>query len=173
MTRRGEPATPKQRAALERGQRIKRERAAQAKKEGRMPAGDRWAMLLDGRLTVKDLDDDEIAKMRVRGRDGTFSGRRPAIPSHLAQEWQAEGIRRATDMFRTAAPLAVKRLLEIASDPDTKDSDAVRALQIVLDRGLGKVPETIRVQGQSPFDALLDGAVDLDREMADLSDDDG
>lgn len=157
-------------ANLAKGRNAKKKIAEQAYEEGRDSAPVRWAKLLDGTITVRDLDDDEIAKMRVKQKDGTFGpGRR--LPSHLAIAFQQEGIRRANDMFRTAAPQAVKRLLEIAADPDTRDGDAIRALSVVLDRALGKTPETIRVEQGSLFEEFLKGAgdVDLDRDMGDVA----
>jgi hypothetical protein len=168
MPKRGEAATPAQRAALERGQARKRAQQKVAKEKGLPRAADRWAMLLSGELLVSELDDDEIAKGRVRGADGGFAGRRRAMPSHLVQQFQAEAVRRATNMFREAAPTAVKRLLEIAGDPDTKDSDAIRALSLVLERSLGKVPDTIRVETQDDWGRLIEDALgrgNIDRSM--------
>lgn len=158
-------ATEAGRANLAKGRESKERQRAEAREAGIPTARERWAMLLSGTITVKDLDDDEITKMKVRGADGGFTGRRPAIPSHLAHQWQQEAISRATAKFRTAAPEAVERLIDIANDPDTKTSDAIRALALVLERGLGKVPDTIRIEGQSPFDALLHEALDVDRDL--------
>ena len=155
------------RANLAKGREVKDAARAKAREEGREPASSRWAKLLSGTLTVKDLDDEELAKMRVRGKDGGFSGSRKPIPSHLAQQMQQEAIKRANDQFRLAAPKAVKRLLEIAEDSETKDADAIRALQIILERSLGKTPEVIRIDGASPFDAVTMEALGLDRDVAD------
>lgn len=112
-------------------------------------------MLLDGRLTVADLDDEEIRKMRVRGADGGFAGRRPAIPSHIAQQMQAEAIKRAQEKFRNAAPRAVDALIELANDPDIKPGDRIRALTLVLERSLGKVPDTVRVEAADAWGKLM------------------
>lgn len=154
-------------ANMAKGRETKRKKREAAIAAGQPKASDRWAMLLDGRLTVQDLDDDEIDKMRVRGADGGFSGRRHAIPSHLAQQWKQEAIRRATEQFHNATPKAVKRLIEIANDEDTKTGDAIRALQLVLERGLGKVPDTVRIEGQTPWDAALRDALPVDRNLVD------
>lgn len=151
-----------QKKNLASGQKKRKERLATGKQE---KASERWAKLLDGTLSVRDLDEDEIEKMRVRGKGGEFSGRAPAIPSHLAREFRNEGIRRATEMFHTAAPKAVKRLLDIADDPDTKDADAIRALDIVLNRGLGKTPEVIRVEASNEFERVAE-AIIIDRGLA-------
>lgn len=160
------------RANLAKGRAAKDKARAEARARGQESASERWKKLLSGTLTVQDLDDEELAKMRVRGRDGGFSGSRKAIPSHLAQQMQQEAIKRANDQFRLAAPAAVKRLLEIASDEDTKDTDAIRALQIVLERALGKTPEVIRVEGQTVIDGITMEALGLDRQMADEPADD-
>lgn len=155
--------TPAQKAGLEKGVTGRQERLKKGKKETQ---GERWAKLLDGTLTVRDLDDDEIEKMRVRGKGGEFSGRPNRMPSHLAREFRNEAIRRAGELFTHAAPRAVKRLLEIADDPDTKDADAIRALDIVLNRGLGKTPEVVRVEAANGFDRVAE-AIIVDRGLAD------
>lgn len=171
----GKKQTPAQKAAaaanLAKGRASKEEARRKAKEqpENTMTAGERWAMLLDGTLTVRDLDDEEIRKMRVRSVDGTFNGAGRRLPSHLAVQFQQEAIRRATEMFRTAAPRAVERLLEIADDPDAKHSDVIKALSLIMDRGLGKVPETLRVEGASAWDVLGAEAAGLDRDLADLA----
>jgi hypothetical protein len=155
---------------LAKGRAKKARETAKAHEEERPPAGERWAKLLDGTLDVKDLDDEELARMQVRGRDGGFAGRKRSVPSHLAQKMKDEAIRRAQEQFRLFAPKAVKRLLEIADDPDTKPADAIRALDIALNRGLGKTPETVKIIQDRWGDMLDDvSAMDVDRDMADAT----
>jgi plasmid stability protein len=168
----GKAPTAKQVAAgkanLARGRQTKQTMAEKAKAAGRETRADRWARLLDGSLTVRDLDDEEIANMQVRAADGTFGGkRRNSIPSHLAQQMRAESVRRANDMLRTAGPKAVKRLLEIAEDPDTKDTDAIRALALVMERALGKVPDKVIVEGVDRWGQTLNDVTDVavDRDL--------
>lgn len=102
--------------------------------------------------------------MRVKGPGG-FVGRAPTLPSHLVQAFHREALKRAHDRIRTAVPEAVKGLLAIANDPDAKDSDRIKAYSILMDRGMGRVPETIRVEAADTWGDLLDsamGAVDRD-----------
>jgi hypothetical protein len=157
---------------LEKGRKSKDAQRKKAKKEGRPKAGDRWAKLLDGTLTVKDLDDQEVAKMRVRGADGGFTGKGRAIPSHLAQAFHQEAISRANDKLRTAAPEAVQALLDIGRDPDVKEGDRVRALMYVVDRALGKTPETVNIKSDDPWADLIrnGGTVRDARDLAALAD---
>lgn len=166
--------TAAQRAAasenLAKGRKKKIEQRKQAKASGAMTAKERWAMLLDGRLTVRDLDNQEISRMQVRGAGGGFDGkRRTYMPSHLAEQFHRESIRRANEMLRTAAPEAVKALLAIGTDPDVKEGDRIRALMYVVDRSLGKTPDVLRVEGESKFDGMLAEAIGLEREGIDAS----
>lgn len=168
--------TPKSLAAgqanLARGRALKAEARSRAKEAGTPKAKERWASLVDGSLSVSDLDDEEIKRMAVRGADGGFAGKRRAVPSHLAQQFRNEAIKRAVDRFRMAAPDAVRGLLDIAADPEAKHSDRIKAYSIILDRSLGRTPETIRVVGESEWDALgrdLAG-LDVDRDLVDLAD---
>jgi hypothetical protein len=163
--------TPAQRKAaaanLARGHEA-REMVEQSKAKGkRETRPQRWAKLLDGSLTVRDLDDEELARMQVRDAAGTLGGTRYMIPSHLAQQMRAESVRRANDMLRTAGPKAVKRLLEIAEDPDTKDTDAIRALALVMERALGKVPDKVIVEGVDRWGQTLNDVTDVavDRDL--------
>lgn len=158
------------RANLEKGRKQRQEKRDAAKTDPKPSARTRWRQLLDGTLTVKQLDDEEITRMRVKGVDGTFNGPPPAkMPSHLAQAFHQEAIRRANDKIRTAAPEAVQALLDIGRDPDVKEGDRIRALMYVIDRGLGKTPDVIRVEGESKFDQMLSDAIGLDRDMADAA----
>lgn len=172
-TKRARPATEAElaagRANLAKGRARKAAARAAAQEEDRTTAGERYAMLMDGRLKVEDLDDDELAKARLRSADGTFNGRGKKLPPHIVTQMQAESLKRAQAMFAGAAPAAVKRLLEIAADPDTKDSDAIRALQLVMERSMGKVPDTVRVEAADAWGKLLREASpdQIDRDMGD------
>ena len=120
-------------------------------------------MLLDGRLTVRDLDDKEVQKMRVKGADGTFNGRSRRLPSHLAQAFAAEQVRRATEDIRKALPTATREALRILNDPDVSEVAKIGLIKEIWNRNLGKTPEVVRIEGQSKFDQILDAAILIDR----------
>jgi hypothetical protein len=153
---------------LAKGRETMIKRRAEAKANGAVPVGDRWAMLLDGRLSVRDLDDKEIKKMRPRGIDGGFSGRPRRLPSHIIQAFTDERIRRAKDGIAKVLPTAIEEAKRILEDPEAKDSDKIKVMAMVWDRNLGKNPETIRVQADDPFAAALREVV-VDRDLADLA----
>lgn len=156
-------------ANLARGRKSTEERRKKAKEMGLETGPQRWARLLDGSLTVRDLDDDEIKNMYVRNADGGFAGKRRTIPSHIAQQFHSEAIRRSNDRLRSAAPEAVQALIDIGKNPAVKESDRVRALMYVVDRALGKTPETMVVKAEDRFADLLGDAIVEDRDLGDMS----
>ena len=173
-TRRSGPGTSQPSAAqksagtanLAKGRAEKEARAQEARANGRMSGKERWARLLDGTLTVRDLDDEEITRMKVRAKDGSFNKGR-VLPSHIAQQFHHEAIRRSNDKLRSAAPEAVQALIDIGKNPAVKESDRVRALMYVVDRALGKTPENVVLKSEDKFADLLDDAASLldDRDL--------
>ena len=127
--------------------------------------------MLDGTLKVEDLSDQEIRRNRVAADNGVFSGSAPRLPSHLVAKFQNEALKRAQSRFLTAAPEAVQALINMGTDPDVSEAVRVRALQLVLERALGKTPDTVHVTTHDKWGALLgDGLLD-DRALADLAGD--
>lgn len=154
-------------ANLAKGRQAKKDIAAAAREDGLMKAKDRWAMLIAGTLTVKDLDDKEVEKMKVRNADGTMGGKRRAIPSHLIQQFTQEQLVRANAKMRRALPETINVLVEILNDGSAKHSDRLRAAQMLQDRILGKAPETVRIQEVNEWDSMFTDAVDIDRNGLD------
>jgi hypothetical protein len=151
-----------QKANLKRGKELKAlQRAANA---DHPTANERWALLLSGQITVRDLDDAEVKKMRVRGKGGGFDGRPRALPSHIAQAFAAEQQRRLKDKVRKAVPEALEALVDIMRDPEHKDRKAVA--QWFLERELGKTPDVIRVEESNTFERLSEEVL-VDRGLAD------
>lgn len=170
MRKVGEPATAKQRAAglanLNKG-RNKRTKALKENTDT-PTAPERWAMLLSGQLTVKDLDDEEINRGRLRGKGGEFSGRARAIPSHILAQIEAERQTRWKRDITDAVPAAIEALVDIMSDPEHKDR--AKMAQWFVERAMGKTPEVVQVQSGSDWDRLSEAVV-VDRGMADGADD--
>jgi hypothetical protein len=170
VTKRGATATAKQRAALDAGRAAKADAIKKAKAEGRPKAKDRWAALLSGGLLVSDLEDEELKRMQLRNAGGTFGGKPHAIPSHIAQKMRAEWLKRGNSMLESYYHDAIKVLHQVATSPDAKEGDAIRAASIIVERVGGKVPETVRViTEEDPWGATLADGVDDDRSMADFA----
>lgn len=140
----------------------------QAKDAGLDPAPVRWAQLLDGTITVRDLDDEELERFRMRSKDGLMSGRPAMVPSHIAQAMRSEGIRRFQETIENSLLKIADTLLDIMENGE-KDSDKIRAADILSNRILGKAPETITVRAETGFEELLreTSGIDIDRERVD------
>jgi hypothetical protein len=152
---------------LAKGREAKARKRAEAKAAGLPTAGARWAMLLDGTLTVSDLDDEEIRRGRVRGADGGFTGRRHSVPSHLMAEFQKELLRRAESKFKESVVDAIELYSKVVNDEDAKYSDRLKAADKIIERVFGKTPETIRIEGADKFESVIGDALFVDRDMAD------
>lgn len=161
----GEPATAKQRAAglanFEKGRQARKEALAQPGPTTK----ERWAMLLSGQLSVKDLDDEEIQKMALKGKGGKFQGGRRAVPSHLIAAFEAERRVRWKRDILDAVPDAIEALLDIIQDPEHKDRG--KHAQWFVEHALGKNPDVLQVQAGSEFDRVAGAAIDIDRGLAD------
>lgn len=167
MTRKGDAATPAQRAALDAGRKARADKLAKSTDEDR--AAVRWAKLLDGTITVADLDDEEVSRMRVRGKSGGFAGRGPTVPSHLIQQFQSEQMKRTKTILSKHLLKGAEEIGKILSDPEAKDADKIKAFALLADRILGRNPETVHVKAEDPWAAMLAAGASLG-EVRDLSD---
>lgn len=156
-------ATDAQKAAMAKG-RASRASKLEARKQGPRATKSRHQMLLDGELTVADLDGDELEHFRGRDIDGEFKGRIRPIPSKLAAQIRQRLLNKMQANIEGFLPAAVQILKDIAESSE-QDSARVNAVNLILQRGAGKVPDVVRVGAEDPWDAILgdvlrDGALD-------------
>lgn len=167
---RSEAAKQAGRANLQRGREKREEKKRAHQEAGGETRKQRWARLLDGSLTVRELDDVEIEAMTVYDAAGSVGGKRPLMPSHIAQQFRQEMIRRANDTLLTSLNRAAEALAEIVGDEDASGSDRIRAATVLFDRVMGKAPETVTVKSETGWEGLLNkmaGQPDLDRSGLD------
>lgn len=116
----------------------------------------RYAEFLSGKITVEDLDDEELAQGRLRSADGTFRGRPPTvIPAEMVQAMRREWLKRANNNLAEALlGKGIGTLVELASDsPD--DGVRLRAAMAIIERTMGKVPDKIEVAAEDPVETLF------------------
>lgn len=118
---------------------------------------DRLAMLLTGEMSVEDLDDDELARGYPKNRNGTFAGRPPkVIPLVIHQRMQREFYKRMEEKMKTALPDALQMLSDIATAPGREDRDRLKAIDMILNRIMGKPLEKLEVSsGDKPFEMTV------------------
>jgi len=121
----------------------------QRPRKGTIPS--RYEAFMNGEITIEDLDEEEIMRGQLRGKDGTFRGRPPTfIPREFAQALaaaQKELI--ASEMAALVMP-AMRTLVEVMDKPHPQPGDnaKVQAAKLVLERNLGKVPETLELKAE-------------------------
>lgn len=165
--------SPEQRAAGERnmsaGRKSRAKRLAENADHDRAKV--RWQKLLDGQLTVKDLDDDELKRMQVRGAGGMFSSKPRALPSHLAAAMRSEWLARGQAKLERGYHDAIQIMLDIANNPDVKDSDRIKAANIVIERTAGKAVEHVHVKSDDPWGKMMADALEDARDVLDQLED--
>lgn len=154
----GRKQTEAQREATAAGRAKRAERAKQQAKAREAGVPMRSHMLLAGKLTVQELDDEELSRGRCRDRAGGFSGIAPALPHHIVRQMQRELIKRGGDQFSKAYLAAIKTLQGIATDPSEKAADRVKAAALIIERVSGKVPEKV-VLADGTWDETFDDII--------------
>lgn len=118
---------------------------------------ERLADLLSGVLDVEDMDDEELARGYPRDRNGNFGGRPPkVIPLTVHQRIQREFYKRMEDKLKTALPDALEALAGIATSTQHEDRDKLKAIDMILNRIMGKPIERVQVSsGEKPFEMTM------------------
>lgn len=119
--------------------------------------------LLSGELSVEDLHDDEIRRMQLHDKNGSFSGNPPIwIPRDFALALQSEHRRRFAKEMAEMIPEALDAIKELVTSKRLQPGDATRlkAAQEIIERNFGKVTASAEMhvvvdKGKS-FDELAD-----------------
>lgn len=132
----------------------------------RLPADSRWAMLIDGRLKIEDLDDEELQRGELRNRAGRFGGKQPQwIPRQFIQAMQRQIVSRAADGWHQNLMQAQEQLIALGMDPKVDAGVRFRALTYIIERSTGKIPDKVEMTGTiKPYEELLD-AVEIVRDV--------
>ena len=117
----------------------------------------RYAQLLNGTLSVEDLDDDELAQGRLKSIDGSFRGRPPrVVPADLVQAMRREWLSRAEAKLRDALmEKGIGTLVSLAENEDIDPAVRLRAADKIIERTMGKVPDRVHVAAEDPVESLF------------------
>lgn len=111
-----------------------------------------------GKLSVQDLDDEELARGQIRKADGTWSNNKN-IPREVFQAAQAELFKRADIKLRENLITAVDTMAEIASGSAYEPEVRIRAAQFIYERVRGKNPDIVVHTQDKPFEIMMSDMV--------------
>lgn len=117
----------------------------------------RYVDLIEGRILVEDLDDDELSRGQLKAKDGTFRGRPPRlIPNELVQAMRREWLGRAEAKLREALLKGgIGVLVELAENDTIDPAVRLRAADKIIERTMGKVPDRVTIATEDPVESLF------------------
>lgn len=128
------------------------------KSKGRLSAAQTSVILGDDDLTAWDVE--ELRYGRRRGPNGKFRGAKPRV---VIEQFYSEYTRRifaeADAVFKESLRDSVIVLTGFIKDEGVRTSDRLRAIEIVLDRTLGKPKEKVEISSNQPWLIALQGAI--------------
>lgn len=149
-------AGPRKPHALKKPLRRRKDGSATIKVTGRT------ADVLDRPDSILEWDEEELRRGYRRDKNGNFTGRPPSIvPAECHQELMRRQLRWAQDELRNNLKAAMEALAGIVKSPNADDHAKMKAISLILDRTLGKVPDRVEMAVETPpwMEALKDGII--------------
>lgn len=117
--------------------------------------------ILVGKNDVSDWTEEELEMGRRQSKAGTFSGRPPlVVPKAVHDELVKRTLNNAQEHMRQNLEGVVQVLVEIAAGPGIEPKDRLKAISMIMDRVMGKVPDTVNMKADAPWvQAITDGIV--------------
>jgi hypothetical protein len=133
----------------------------QSSGRGVIRIAERTADVLDNPDEIREWDDEELHRGRRRDKNGKFTGRDPiVVPTPVYREMMRRQLRKAQMLLGENLEEAVKALNDIISSSAAEDKDKIKAVQILLDRVMGRNPEHVEVNVKQPlFLGILAGGI--------------
>lgn len=109
---------------------------------------DRYRMLMDGDITIDDLDEEEIMRGQLRNAAGDFRGRPPQfIPRTMMTQIIERRNQIHASQIQPLVGKAVKRLSTVLEQGShVNDGPSIQAAKLALEYGLGKPVEKVAIQ---------------------------
>ena len=127
-----------------------------ARRDVEVRVSGRYAELLQGYITVADLDDEELARGKLRDKNGDFRGGQPnMLPVQMVDAMRNELYRRANENLQAAlmGP-GIKTLVDLATG-SVDDKVRLKAATTIIERMMGKVPDRVKLSAEDPVEKLF------------------
>lgn len=107
--------------------------------------GLRYHSLMFGELTPVDMDDEEVARCKLRLDDGTFEGPHPLLPPSFVEAIRRENIGRATRKWELQLHVAIDTMYSLMVNPMSDEATRFRAAAYIIERVTGKIPDKVAI----------------------------
>lgn len=120
--------------------------------------GKTQSLIATGQEDLTQWDDEELAMGRRRDSRGNLSGRKPIYYTRpIFEELVRRTMSQAHELMRENTVVAIQMLVDIVKGGDVEDKDRLKAIDMILNRVLGKEPIKVEVgQTKSRFEEFCD-----------------
>lgn len=116
--------------------------------------------ILIGAEDLTEWDLEELRAGRRRSANGSFDGKAPVIvPKAIHDELVKRTLSEAQRLLTESLDDAVQALTSIVKDNNVDAKDRLKASQMILDRVMGKNPETVKVTGEAKWEQALTAGI--------------
>lgn len=116
----------------------------------------RMRKLLEGEISVTDLTTEELVSGRLLNSRGNFAGTdTQMVPRKMYAQMMNELFARANDKMKDSLVEAAELMTAVVKNADAEYKDRMKAAQWLIERVMGKMPETVNVQQDKPWQTLL------------------
>lgn len=121
----------------------------------------RVSQLLRGEISVEDLDDDELARGQLRGKDGKFRGRASSVvPKVMHDEMVRRLLSRGTAKMQGKYLAAIDVLTTVMEDSTIDASQRLKAVDMLMTRVAGKPIDVVKLSVEiKPWENALKGII--------------
>lgn len=128
---------------------------------GRVRIGKTSQAILNGDEDLSIWTDEELRRGQRKSKRGIWEGRPPAIvPKALHDELVKRTLDEAQQLMRDNLLEAVRVLTALVADSSVEPKDRIKAVEIVMNRVMGKAPDKVEVSGEmKPWEVVLQGGI--------------
>lgn len=118
------------------------------RKQIKVSLSERMQAIMDNPELIKECDDEEISKGKLRDKNGGFKGRpMPMVPTKFYDILRREQMRRWEQKVAESLQPSLQVLNDVAQNKTTRGVPAdarVKAAIYLIERAVGKVPDKVQ-----------------------------
>lgn len=112
--------------------------------------------VLVGKDDLSDWDEEELRRGRRRDVNGGWRGKDPVIvPKAVHDELVKRTLAKANKLLTENLEAAVTVLAEVLNDKKVDPKDRLKAVEMIMNRAMGREPQKIEFKGESKWEAAI------------------